>query len=129
MSNKDLYRASTPVPDGAALPFSFAPNSGSAVDQTTIKGRNAVITSVTRTGAGVFDVVLKDAWDDVIAVTPSIQLNADADATMSSWNYVAATRTLTLRFRTAGAAADVAANANNRLGAVIHVRNIKSPTY
>lgn len=128
MANSDKYPARTAVPEGIAIPISFAPNGAGAVDQTTIQGKR-VVTSVTRTGVGVFDIILKQAWDAVITVSESIQLAADADATMSSWNYVAATRTLTLRFRTAGAAADVAANAQNRLGGVIYVSDTKLQTY
>lgn len=122
MANRDLYPARSTLPEHVDLPFSFAPNGAGAVDQTTIKGKRA-IKSVTRTGVGVFDCLLQDGYDDVVNVLPSIRLLADADATLSSWNYVPATKILTLRFRTAGAAADVAANAANLLGAVLILRN------
>lgn len=122
MANRDGYPERSTLPECTTLPFSFAPNLAGAVDQTTIKGKRA-IKSVTRTGVGVFDCLLQDVYDDVVDVVPSIRLLTDADVTLSSWNYVPATKILTLRFRTAGAAADVAANAANLLGAVLFLRN------
>lgn len=103
------------------IPFSFLPNGSSAVDQTSIKGEG--ISSVTWTGTGTFDVVLKSPWFDFIGASPFIGLGTDADVTLSSWKWVASTKTLTLRFRSAGSAADIASNADNRLGAVIWVKN------
>ena len=103
------------------IPFSFAPNGAGAVVQSSIQGEG--ITSVTRTGVGVFDIVLRSPWYSIIDFLPSIQLAADADTTISSWNYVAATRTLTIRTRTGAAAADIAANASNRLGGTLWARN------
>lgn len=103
------------------VPFSFAPNAAGVVAQTSIQGEG--IASVTRTGVGVFDVVLKSPWTQFQGFVPSIQLNTDLDITISSWNYVAATKTLTIRTRTAGAAAEVAANANNRLGGLLCLKN------
>lgn len=129
MANLEMYGDVTSVPEGVEIPISFAPNGAGAVDNTQNRGKR-VIQSVTRTGVGVFDVILKHSWDGgLIAVNPSIQLSADADTTLSSWNYVAATRTLTLRFRTAGAAADIAANAANRLGVVLYTQQSKGLTY
>ena len=101
--------------------FSFAPNGASAVAQTSIHGEG--IASVTRTGVGVFDIVLRSPWNQFQGYVPSIQLGTDADITISSWNYVAATKTLTIRTRTAGAAAEVAANAANRLGGLLCLKN------
>lgn len=102
-------------------PFSFAPNGSSAVAQSSIQGEG--IASVTRTGVGVFDVVLKSPWYQFQGYTPSLQLNADADSQITSWNYVASTRTLTIRVRTAAVAADIAANANNRIGGTLFLKN------
>ena len=101
--------------------FSFAPNGSSAVSQSSIQGEG--IQSVTRTGVGVFDIVLNRGWARFRGFAPSIQLGTDADTTISSWNYTSATRTLTIRTRTAGAAADIAANASNRLGGLLLLSN------
>lgn len=121
MAAKNLQPVRALGKEYVPIPFSFAPNGASAITAPAIKGEG--IQSVARAGVGQFTVVLNAPWADVIAVSQSIQLNADADVSLSSWNYVPATRTLTLNYRTAGAAADVAANANNRLGAVIWAKN------
>lgn len=112
------------------VPFSFAPNGSSAVSQSSIKGMG--ITSVTRTDVGKFDVVLNGTIYDVIDFAPSIALNTAAAMTCS-WVWSASTKTLTLSFfgenttvggdaNTQFAAADVAANANNRLGGTLWIR-------
>jgi len=125
MGSRDYSFAYSACPEQVDVPFSFAPNGASAVDQTTIKGRNRAVLSVTRSNVGVYDVVFRDVFDDLVTFIPSLQLAADADAAISSWTFVPATRTLTLRARTAGAAAEIAANAANRVGGVCIFRNTK----
>jgi hypothetical protein len=100
--------------------FSFAPNGSSAVAASSIRGEN--IASVTRTGVGVFDIVLRNGFYQAIAFKPSVQLGTDADTQISSWNWVQSTKTLTIRVRTAAVAADIAANASNRLGGTLTLR-------
>jgi hypothetical protein len=121
MGSNNLHEVQTIGIGYVPIPFSFAPNNTSAVDQTSIKGEG--ISSVTRTGVGTFDVVLKSPWYDILAVSQSIGLATDADVTLSSWKWVAATKTLSLSFRSGGSAADIAANADNRLGAIIWAKN------
>jgi hypothetical protein len=94
--------------------FSFAPAGTGAVSASSIRGEG--ITSVTRSDVGVFAVVLDDPIYEVIDFKPSVQLNTDADVTVSSWNYATSTRTLTMRVRSGGSAADISAHASNRLG-------------
>lgn len=123
--NKELHPASTALPEGGMIPFSFAPNSTSAVDQSTIVGLD-FIESVTRSDVGVFDIVLKGAVDSLWYV-PSVRLATDADVTISSWNYAPTTNTLTIRVRSGGSAADISANASNVLGGVIFYTNSSLP--
>lgn len=106
------------------IDFSFAPNGSGAVDQATIEdGRSRIIKSVARTGVGVFDVELREGVMAVNNFKPSLQLATDADAAISSWTYTPATRKVTLRYRAAGTAADLAANAQNRIGGTLTVRD------
>lgn len=121
---KDNYPPQSTCPEHVMEPFSFFPNGSSAVTQSTIVGL-AVITSITRTGVGVFDVLLREHIDALLCYTPSVGLLTDADVTISSWKYVASTKTLTIRVRSGGAAADIAADADNKLGGILHVKNTK----
>lgn len=122
MANRSMDEVRSPTIGLVPLAFSFAPNGSSAVVQSSIKGLNHV-SSVTRTGVGVFDIVLKDPWYDVFSFVPSLMLATDADSAVSSWTYTAATKTLTIRVRTAGVAADIAAAATNRIGGCFFVKN------
>ena len=122
MANRDLYPARATCPEQVSVAFSFAPNSTSAVDQTSIKGL-AAVTSVTRTAAGVFDVLFKDAYNDLVAFVPCVSLVTDADVTISSYKWVVATKTLTINVRSGGSAADLAASAYNRVGGVAFFKN------
>lgn len=121
MANTEFDPLRSAVPEGITVPFSFAPNGSSAVTQTTIKGLRA-ITSVTRTGVGVFDVLFKAPFDDFIIFVPGAMLNAFGDTQLHAL-WTSSTKTLTLRVETGAVAADIAANANNRLGGVVYFKN------
>lgn len=121
MGSNSLYPSQAMSPAIVLQPFSFAPNGSSAVAASSIQGEG--IASVTRTGTGVFDIVLKSPWTRFAGFCPSVQLASDADVTVSSWNYAAATRTLTVRVRSAGSAADIAANSANRIGGLLLLKN------
>lgn len=119
--NKDMNPAWTSLPEGGFIPFSFRPNSSSAVSQSTIVGKD-YIESVTRDDVGVFLIVLKGAVNSLWFV-PSVRLLTDADVTISSWDYAPTTKTLTIRVRSGGSAADIASNASNVLGGAIFFTN------
>lgn len=119
--NTDLYPLRSTVPEGVPVPFSFQSNGAGAVVQATIQGKR-IVASATRTGLGTFDVVLRaiaDAYIGFDAYAPDAA--ADADYSISSVRYVAATKTITIRTRTAGAAADPAAGV--QIGGTIWFRN------
>ena len=128
MANSDFSKKiGTTLPGAVMIPFSFAPNGGSAITQSTIKGLVGAITSVTYSATGLYAVIFRNAFRDFICFSPSVQLTTDSDATLSSYSWVAATRTLTLRYRVAGAANALAADDGNRLGGVAFFKNCGLP--
>jgi len=104
--------------DIVAIPFSFAPNGSSAVAQTSIIGQG--IKSVTWTDVGDFDILLNKTWD-VVCATFGVRMASDDDVGISSFRVSGATVSITNR--TAGTSADIAADAANRLGGVIAIKN------
>lgn len=121
MSGKIVHQMWCGFPDCDAIPFHFFPNGSSAVGQTTIKGLDHVA-SITRTDVGVFDLVLRAPYIGIAAFVPFVHLATDADVTVSSVKWVNSTKTLTIRVRSGGSAADIAADANNILGGVLFMR-------
>ena len=98
------------------LDISFQPNGTGAVDNTQNKGQTQA--TVTRTGVGVFNVVLKDGYADLDSIAFGVRLNA-AVATLVVVTgavdvNVTKTFTITVMQESAGtfAAADIANNAN-----------------
>lgn len=112
-------------PNVVFLGFSFAPNGAGAVDQTTINGRG--IESVTRTGAGEFDVKLQDVYPQLLACTGNVRSNAAANLIVNFGAQTLTTATRTIRVRlidgATGAATDLAANANNRVNILLELSN------
>lgn len=95
---------------------SFAPNGASAVSATSRKGMGW---SVARTGTGQFTITFNDKFVDLVSAIATLQLNAAAASVVQvgAWDSSAKTLILTVLTESAGAlaAADVAANANNRI--------------
>ncbi len=123
---KDTYAVVSLCPGTVLVPFSFAPNGSSAVTQSTIIGDRA-IASVTRAGVGDFDIVVRDDYAVVLGFLPSVQLATTADVTVSDWDYAPTTNTLRIQVRSGGSAADIAANANNRVGGFLVCKNTSLP--
>lgn len=98
-----------------ALPFSFAPAGAGA--PTLVTGRS--ISNVTRTGAGQFNIILKNKWAKYNGVYVSLGMSAATDLTVQELlaaNTVttsAATPTVQIVFQTAAVPTDIAANAAN----------------
>lgn len=97
---------------------SFAPAAAGAV--TTVKGKGF---TVARTGVGAFLVTFADKYNELVSGRASLQLNALADTDVIMGAYDASAKTLVLLVKTAGVAADIAANANNRIHFEISFRN------
>ena len=102
---------------------SFAPNGGSAVSSSSVKGLGF---SVARTGAGIFTITLQDSYVDVVAVQASLQL-ATPDDKMLQWGAIdvvtAKTLVLNVWDFSGAAVADIAANASNRIHFSLYLRN------
>lgn len=89
---------------------SFAPAGTGAVTSTKGKGF-----SVARSGVGTFTVTFTDKYNDLLSATATVQLAAAADTQAQVGAYSASAKTLVIRTLTAGAAADISANADNRV--------------
>jgi hypothetical protein len=120
MARFSLFPMRSGHPETVSLMGSFAPNGAGAVDQSSIEGP---IGSVTRSGVGVFDIVFADSHPGLLAAAATLQLNALADSDVQFGAYDAANKKITVRVKTAGVAADIAANANNRIHLVFHFRD------
>lgn len=104
------------VLDGA----SFAPNGSSAVDQTKIVNPGGWISSITRTGVGVFNVKTSRKYTNFVGMVGwGLQLSAVADTSIQFDGFVFGASGVLSSFNvnvlTAGVAADIAANAANRI--------------
>lgn len=111
-------------PSLVAIMGSFAPNGAGAVDNTSNQGTGF---TVARTGVGVFEITFADKTGDLVAALSGLQLNALADTDILFGAYTKATKKLVVNVKTAGVAADIAANANNRIsfGCIFKTSDIK----
>jgi hypothetical protein len=97
---------------------SFAPAGTGA--PTTVQGKGF---TVSRTGVGTFLLTLADKYAALVAATGTLQLLAAANSDVQFGAYDASAKTLVVRTMTAGAAADIAADANNRVHFDLTFRN------
>lgn len=119
MQSSPTWPVQSPNLDLQPLVFSFFPNGASAVSQATLAG---YVTSVTRTGAGTFACVIPDQGI-FVAADARLRFVTGGDQTLEAkaGTWVSATRTLTVNVSDintgagTGAAADVAANADNQI--------------
>lgn len=108
------------------LDFTIVPN---GTDPPTIEeDYGKAVESVSRTGAGALQFVLKDKYKAVVSTKYQVKLNAAAASiVIEGANDVAGARTfaLTVMTESAGsfAAADIAAHANNRIRVSLVLRN------
>lgn len=119
-SRQSLFPLRSAHPETICIPCSFAPNGTSAPAAASNEGP---INSVTRTGVGVFEVTFKDSWPGLLGCVPGVQLNALADTDVQLGAFAVGTKKLIIRVKTAGVAADIAANANNRIHLLCFFRN------
>ena len=92
---------------------SFKPNAGSAVDNTANTGAGF---TVAYTGVGIFTITLDDSYVRCLSATATVSLSAVAN-TFVQWGAIDVTtaKTLVINVLTAGVAANIAANAANRI--------------
>jgi hypothetical protein len=76
-----------------------------------------VVASVSRSGVGVYVITFTEKYLELRSITCQVQLNAAANTfvQLTGATTVPTTKTITTTILTAGAAADIAANANNVL--------------
>jgi hypothetical protein len=118
MANRLTHRIDTAERNRRLIAGSFAPAGAGAV--TAVKGEGF---TVARTGVGVFTITLDNFYRDLDCAEACIQLAVAADTYAQVGAYDAAARTLVVRTVTAGAAADIAADADNRVHFQLMVRN------
>jgi len=121
MGRPDVHRPWADEPDSVLLEGSFAPNGAGAVDQSTIKG--AWISSVARDNAGELTLTMVDAFARYEYVEAHLQMAAATDSCAQVGAVDLTAKTIKLHTLTAGAAADIAANANNRVNVKLKVIN------
>lgn len=97
---------------------SFAPAGAGAPTDTKGKGF-----SVARTAIGVFTVTLDARFNQLLAGVVSVQLAASANTMAQLGAVDLSARTVVIRTLTAGADADIAADANNRVNFTLVLRN------
>ena len=108
-NNKSVMLRGSFAPNGAGVVSNLRPLDGS--------GLRGVGFTVTRTGVGTFRVDLDAKYRFIRCFTPGIQLAVPANtmAQLTTDNVAGASPSFTLTVLTAGAAADVAAAAGNRV--------------
>jgi hypothetical protein len=105
------------------LDFTIVPNGTST--PTIVGDTQKAVQSISRQGVGTYTITLKDSYKTLIAVQFGFQLNAAAAtlAVVTGATDVVTAKTIpfTILQESAGtfAAADIAANANNRIGVSI----------
>jgi len=99
---------------------SFAPNGAGAIDNTANAGKGF---SVTRSGAGTYLVALDDPFFAYETAIVTLQLSAADDKMLQVTGALGQTFTITCWDISGAAAADIAANANNRVNFRCVVKN------
>lgn len=115
-----FFRVLTRNREPVVIEGSFAPNGAGAVDNTSNEG---VGFSVARSGVGVFTVTFKETFFALISHQLGLQLNALADSDLQLGAVSLSGKTAVINVKTAGVAADIAANANNRIHFKFTFRN------
>lgn len=102
----------TNVPGAKFLSFQILPN---GVSTPTIgENRGNVVASVSRSGVGVYAITLSDKYVATSGVFTQLQLATAADSQVQVTSFTqSTTKILTVTILTAGAAADIAADAGN----------------
>tara|TARA_R100000808_G_C2073777_1_gene100238 strand:+ start:116 stop:496 length:381 start_codon:yes stop_codon:yes gene_type:complete len=121
MADKIFYDVQCMNPHVKIVCGSFAPNGSSAVDSASNEGTGW---SVARTGTGSFTVTLDAKYPALLSGQCSIGLNAVADSKVQFGAIdVASAKTVVINVITTASAADIAANANNRIHFCLFLRN------
>ena len=113
MADKNAYPYPSLNTKSMNLSGSFAPNGTGAVDNTQNNGRGF---TVARSGVGTFVITLDAKFVRLRSCGLTVQLATPANTfAQLTGETVATTQTITITTLTAGAAADIAAAAGNRI--------------
>lgn len=119
------YEARDVAPGLVTYRGSFAPNGSSAIVATSNKGGGGVgMWTVAYTSTGLFTLTLADTFVDFDSILATLQLASGDDKYAQIGETSVSNRTVEIRVwdASAGAVADVAANAGNRINFSITVR-------
>ena len=121
MAEKIFFDMQALNPHVKIIAGSFKPNGSSAVDNTANTGAGW---TVARGGVGIFTVTLGDTYPGILSATCSVALSAVADTKVQFGAIdVASAKTLVINVITTASAADIAANAANRIHFCLVLRN------
>ena len=121
MAEKIFFDVQALNPHVKVICGSFCPNGSSAVDNDSNTGTGF---TVARGGTGSFTVTLDAKYPGLLSGQCSIALNAVADSKVQFGAIdVASGKTVVINVVTTASAADIAANANNRIHFCLFLRN------
>jgi hypothetical protein len=102
--------------------LSFPPNGAGAIVQASILSGGAVF-DIQRTGPGVYKVQFNERYATYLGAVPGLALSALADTDIQYSGFTPAAGTtrafINVLAKTAGVAADIAANAANRITSIL----------
>jgi len=121
MAEKIFFDVQALNPHVKIICGSFKPNGSSAVDNDSNTGAGF---TVARGGTGSFTVTLDAKYPGLLSGQCSLALNAAADSKVQFGAIdVASAKTVIINVITTASAADIAANANNRIHFCLFLRN------
>lgn len=124
MASRIMYPIKHLNPEVVVISGSFAPNGSSAIDATSNKGRGF---SVAYTTTGKYTITLADAYADILCCMATLQLAATDDKILQIRGAIDVTtaKTVVLEVRdiSGAAAADISADAANRIHFVLFLQN------
>ena len=121
MADLIFYDVQALNPHVKIIAGSFKPNGSSAVANTDNTGTGF---TVARSGTGSFTVTLDAKYPGLLSGQCSLALNAVADSKVQFGAIdVASAKTVVINVITTASAADIAANANNRIHFCLMLRN------
>ena len=121
MADKIFFDVQALNPHVKIIAGSFKPNGSSAVANADNTGTGF---TVARGGTGSFTVTLDDKYPGLLSGQCSLALNAAADSKVQFGAIdVASAKTVIINVITTASAADIAANANNRIHFCLMLRN------
>jgi hypothetical protein len=130
MASRDSFWLQHFRPERVVVAGSFAPNGGSAVDNTKNTGSGGSgtgIFSVTRSSAGKFVVLMNDVFNGIESVVPSVQITGQmpsgAAIAVTALTQTTTATSIELTYSVAGTPTDLAAAATTAIHFLAVLRN------